>query len=399
MCSWRRYSYWWRFSLRSILFFTLLAGVFFSEFSVCRRRYAQEVTVANLVADLGGNVYWEQCDDSWSYPIGIRCGLKEMYRRISQVRLAGCEVTNADVAAISELRRPFSIVLDDTEIGDDSLQHLGRLESLAILSLSGTRITDAGLSHLQELPQLEQLNVERTPVTNSRLQDLAARLPRLDQEDVVYWRCLREVVGLEDIPSSMSQLQRSDSIRLGPNCTAGAYLSELSALESLRLDRVKQLSPFLMRAHRLSELTELDITPRSDDVLPHSSLVVLGRLPKLQRLRISGLENIGIETLQAWAGNPNLRALRLPDTNLETPHVDLLLAVPNLQQLEAMCPTKRGWTRYWMKGRVTMEGADGAKYESRPMEKPTGSEWYRLDVPTDLRWRSIGYPEWFWSNF
>ena len=381
-----------------MLLITLLAAVLFSEFSACRRRYAQEASVANLVADLGGNVYWERCDDSWSYPIGIRCGLREVYRRISQVRLVGCKVTNTDVAAISELRRPFSIVLDDTEVDDGSLSHLGSLESLVILSLSGTRITDAGLSHLQDLPHLEQLNVDRTPVTNSGLLDLAVKLPRLDQEDVVYWWCLREVVGQENIPSSMSQLARDDAIRLGPRSTAGLYLSELSTLKSLRLDRVKQLSPFLMRAHRLTELTELDITPRSDDVLPHSSLVALGRLPKLQRLRISGLETIGIETLRAWAGNPSLRALSLPDTNLAPRQVDLLLALPNLQQLEAVCPTKLGWTRYWTKGRVTMEGADGVKYASQLMEKLTGSQWYRLDVPTDLRWRTMGYPEWFWSN-
>lgn len=59
--------------------------------------------------------------------------------------------------------------LNNAEVGDAGMVHVGRLTNLDILDLEGTRVTDAGLAHLAGLTNLETLCLRSTAVTGRGL--------------------------------------------------------------------------------------------------------------------------------------------------------------------------------------------------------------------------------------
>ena len=68
--------------------------------------------------------------------------------------------------------------LEDTLIGDEELEALGKIERLRWLMLSGTKISNAGFAHLQGLKRLETLWLDRTEISDEGVLQLAT-LPKL----------------------------------------------------------------------------------------------------------------------------------------------------------------------------------------------------------------------------
>ena len=63
--------------------------------------------------------------------------------------------------------------LQNTQIGDRSLERIGKITALDTLYLDGTRVTNEGLRYLQNLSNLKMLTLERTLVDDAGLNHLA----------------------------------------------------------------------------------------------------------------------------------------------------------------------------------------------------------------------------------
>lgn len=106
------------------------------------------------------------------------------FPHLDSLSLAGTEITDAGMPALSELNQPLRCLdLSATRVGDAGIKSLRRLGTIEDLDLSGTGVTDAGLEHLLDLTRLERLNLDNTAVTDRGIV-LLERLSRLEQLDV-----------------------------------------------------------------------------------------------------------------------------------------------------------------------------------------------------------------------
>ena len=69
------------------------------------------------------------------------------------------------------------VYLNDTQVTDAGVVHLGGLTSLRFLHLNNTQITDAGLVHLKALTSLQVLSLDNTQVTDAGVAKLKEALP------------------------------------------------------------------------------------------------------------------------------------------------------------------------------------------------------------------------------
>jgi hypothetical protein len=101
-------------------------------------------------------------------------GVRHLARmnRLSDLRLTGTPVADADLAQVVASGGLRKLDLDETAVGDEGLRHVGRLPRLECLSLNHTRVEDAGLAHLEGTRQLEWLSLVGTKVTDAGLERL-----------------------------------------------------------------------------------------------------------------------------------------------------------------------------------------------------------------------------------
>ena len=77
------------------------------------------------------------------------------------------ELTEADLGNVIEL------ILTDTQITDESLKEMAKLQRLETLQLSYTRITDAGIKDVAKSQQLGSLFLTDTQITDAGIKDVA----------------------------------------------------------------------------------------------------------------------------------------------------------------------------------------------------------------------------------
>ncbi len=85
--------------------------------------------------------------------------LKHVPPHIEQLFLDHTQVTDQGLVHLKRLENLTHLVLDGTNITDEGLRHLASLESLEILRVRDTRITEAGLAHVIDLPKLSKISV------------------------------------------------------------------------------------------------------------------------------------------------------------------------------------------------------------------------------------------------
>jgi hypothetical protein len=102
---------------------------------------------------------------------------------LDSVRLAGCPVDCATLTVLKSLNPPhgFGIWLDlnETNIDDAAMAHVGKLRNVQRLFLNHTKITDAGLAHLHGLPKLKAVEAIGTAITEQGIAALKAATPSL----------------------------------------------------------------------------------------------------------------------------------------------------------------------------------------------------------------------------
>ena len=203
-------------------------------------------------------------------------------RRLIEVNLADCKITDTDLHHIRFLKDVEVLDLTGTPVTDAGLKELTQCIRLRVLFLPDTKITNAGLAHLATLKGLRRLDLSHTPITDPGLENLAGliHLERLDLNDT-------EVsdVGLAGLPKLLSL----EHLSLTGTAVTDAGLVHLASVRRLaNLDLagtgITDLGlPALGECQELESLT-LSLTKVSDAGLPS-----VARLSKLQRLYLFGL--------------------------------------------------------------------------------------------------------------
>ena len=83
------------------------------------------------------------------------------------------QITNEGLKDLVKLQKLDSLYLDFTKITDESLKEVSRLQQFTHLGLSNTQITDSCLDQVVKLQQLEKLFLMRTKISDAGLKQLA----------------------------------------------------------------------------------------------------------------------------------------------------------------------------------------------------------------------------------
>lgn len=177
-------------------------------------------------------------------------------------------VTDADLAAIRDLKNlvvveayltsltdqsiehlvnlPLEVLgLNQTQIGDKGLESIGKIKTLRRLELFDTKVTDAGLKHLEKLP-LFRIDLSKTAVTNAGMAEIA-KIEGLERLVVTQTAISDE--GLAFI-GTIESLQELDIAQAGDITDVGLkHLYNLKALKALFLGDSKY-SPEGLKALR-----------------------------------------------------------------------------------------------------------------------------------------------------
>ncbi len=96
-------------------------------------------------------------------------------RRLQDLRCDQLEsLTDRKAIALGNFRELRTLILNDTGIGDATLERLVGLNELQTLDLGFTRISDDALRHVAALQNLESLSLYYTQITDDGLQHLHA---------------------------------------------------------------------------------------------------------------------------------------------------------------------------------------------------------------------------------
>ena len=106
----------------------------------------------------------------------------DLFVSVTRCSLDQSEISDAGLEHIGGLTELRTLSLGNTTVSDAGLQHMEGLLQLQELLLGGTNVTDAGLEYLKGLTQLRWLGVGRTKVSDAGLKYVKGltRLQRLD---------------------------------------------------------------------------------------------------------------------------------------------------------------------------------------------------------------------------
>jgi internalin A len=204
------------------------------------------------------------------------------------------------------LRRILALDLSDSEVTDDGMFNLARLENLSLLDLSFTSVGDSGLRRIEHLRQIQCLSLTGTRVTGATLSGVA-RMPRLS---------ILRVDGT-DVRGGLSPLRGCGMLttlslagdRIGDDELA--KLGDLVTLGELDVARTGTDGSFLRSWSRMSELSALNLSGNRQ--VDDKACVELAKLSKLRDLDLCGTSvgDVGLISVGALAG---LRSLNLSDT-------------------------------------------------------------------------------------
>ena len=304
-------------------------------------RYWQDWQFARDVAALGGmldygpygsgpiyalkpshcNVLLGECDVDDLWLARHRAALGQLPGRL-YLELIGTSVGDAGLAQLIGLELQ-SLSLDSTQVTDEGLSHVAKIQSLEGVSLSNTQVTDAGLAGLQQIPRLKGLGLDSTQVTDEGLSHLT-QFKRL------------EGLSLCNTPITDGGLARLQQMPCLRNLTLGgprisdatvALVGQLRGLRylSLRDTRITDAAIKHLKTLPLNFLL-LDSIQVSDAGLP-----ALAQLGSLEWLHLSNMQ-ITDAGLQQLKGMAKLRELHLRGTRVTAAGAAVLQnAMPSCQ--------------------------------------------------------------------
>lgn len=178
-----------------------------------------------------------------------------------------------DLISLKDLRGLQELVLDDTNITDAGLSHLGIVTSLRSLSLRNTAIDGSGVHHLRALEGLRHLDLRGTKFQQQHLRELqqltqlqSICLPREIDADGI--KILAKIPSLKAIdlsqtdvsPASLESLRklpRLAGLVLNESCSNADFLNQLRSFKTLRVLRLGSADLTLEDIKALTSLKQI----------------------------------------------------------------------------------------------------------------------------------------------
>jgi hypothetical protein len=105
-------------------------------------------------------------------------------RTLGVLVLAGCNLTDAEVAQFKKLKNLTTLDLMDTAASNKCVDTLLLLANLEQVNLAGTKVADDGVKQLLALPKLKLLQLNNTKVTAGAIDEMEEELKK-DKKRVV----------------------------------------------------------------------------------------------------------------------------------------------------------------------------------------------------------------------
>ncbi len=174
---------------------------------------------------------------------------------LNRLILTDTNVSDEGLEHISLLKHLMALHLDGTSVGDNGMEHIARLPQLQHLMLDGTAVTDVGLAALTNSGRLVSLSLNGTGITDEALSRLGDPIQRLALSHThvsdAGVRMLESRVGLQELELAGTAVtdRALETITLLPNLRVidlsattisdrgVAKLQALPVLSQLRLDR------------------------------------------------------------------------------------------------------------------------------------------------------------------
>lgn len=168
-----------RYTLRTLLIFTLLASVGMSWIGVKIRRAEKQRRAVEMILRQGGYVKYDyQVRRRFPYnvktpgPAWLRRFLgDDAFAQVKTVRVH-YQFNDADLEHVRGLTGLEELCLSGTKVTDAGLAYLQKSAELRVLWLDSTKVTGAGLDHFRGLTQLKMLNLADSSVTDAGLRQL-----------------------------------------------------------------------------------------------------------------------------------------------------------------------------------------------------------------------------------
>lgn len=195
--------------------------------------------------DLGGTQITEE---------GLLPVLRQ-HRELETVWLQDTAIGDATLEALGDIPTLQSLTLHNTQLGDAGLAHLARLPVLSSVILTGNRVGSEGVVALTAAPSLVDITLESTQVDNDAMAALAA-MPGLISLNLASTAVTDEGMAALAASKSLANLNLSGT-QVGD---AGlAHLAQMPSLSTLSLDGTRVTDEGLRALEGAKHLTDLHV--------------------------------------------------------------------------------------------------------------------------------------------
>ncbi|MBX9695156.1 MAG: protein kinase [Cyanobacteria bacterium] len=244
--------------------------------------------------------------------------LLESAPRVSRVDLAGCNLIDGGVVALSRLTRLKGISLkgarvDGAQFDNDDLKTISNLVNLEDLKLDSTDVTDEGVHYLLNFPELENLSLRDTDVSDKAM-SVIAKMKHLKWLDL----CAASGItadGLQALSGSNVRRISLYGLSIRPR--------ELGALKKLPLDMISvgQMPGLITAWTILDARTVADLSPEKLNIqyvrFAPGALCEFARAKSLETLSLSYCEYDEGELVALQKALPNLNIRQKKYSGLE----------------------------------------------------------------------------------
>lgn len=264
------------------------------------------------------------------------------YATLRMIQLAGSCITSEGLKGIENFTGLRNLDLTNTPVQD--VGSVGRCWSLVILNLSRTKITNEGIQELRRLIYLEHLTLTDTAISSiaplvagaHALKRLSLRSTCVDDAGI---EGIERLTALEDL--SLAHTQVTDVAALAeltglrrldlfgaPVTGAGIQrLGEAPALQQLNISRTKVIDIQCLSSS--TSLEELQV--KSSWIRKTAAIAGLGRIPTLTSLTIT---NCKVNNVSCLDGCDQLRRLSLWSTKVTTDGIAALRTCVGLTEVD-----------------------------------------------------------------
>ena len=175
---------WLQFSLRSLIFFTLIGGIAsgrlgrFIEEKIEESNEKERILAEQRKA-------WEESHKTaatlsqWPGVMAMVCSQLRAPNDV-YVEISYPSATDDTLLRLVGLRQIGSLHVRESQVTDGGVRHLASLTELQHLMIHSKKVTDASLAHLHGLTNLRGLDLKSTSVSDAGVSELRKALPNCD---------------------------------------------------------------------------------------------------------------------------------------------------------------------------------------------------------------------------